>query len=615
MNLVQFLYIVMYYYANGGKKLTPELLKIADEITNSSFAIQIPYLGDVLVALHRQKDIDYGALSYALAQFVQEYKASPSAKTSFASVVTQFARWFKSGSPGAYKVLVRTSSLLESPVVRNLIETEEIDQTAVRKELTETTRSLGFAGKTLLTVDEGKAAKEADPDKYKEYLALRRKHSQAWKNTVSELVRGSGKKTLPFKDVVKALDAKGFEHSMPTGFTGRIDADANWYTNDEKLITGVPAAALFPRVVMNTSGSGDWIFVAIREDGTQGNYFYSKEQKNKNDSDKFAFTSDFIKKLPSYRKKWLVNIRQPFDYTSVNALASVVIELLYLSSQRVGTTAGGNASGAGFGMSSILTKMVTVRPNGSVLISYAGKDGIPFKFTLLPGTAVDKTITTVLAKLTKGKKPRDPVFTRPTKNGTSWVPLGAGAVTKYFKSITGGANIHKLRTAAGTGLFKDIIEGYYSAYEGKTLKPALVQDLVKKAALQVAKKLGHYTRDASTGSLSLSPGTSLKNYIDPTLQVEFFQHFGVPIPPYLEKLLSIENTLTSSKRKVESVGEAAPVPPSPTPKDVVLTPRLNNIPDDKLSPLPGAETAPDKELTRLLEQFLQGEAQFHSGGA
>ena len=633
MDLIQFLFVVMYYYTSGNAKVSPEGEKVIHKFLETSFPIQIPYLGDVLTAVHKGKDLDCNALSFALRQFVKEYKAHPEAKLSFSTAVGMFATWFKNSSPNALKALVKISSLCADPYVRALIKVERVDQAVIKSKMVKVAKQLGYStDHGMLDADQSKLAKAGDPEKYKDYLALRRQHTQAWKDEISEMVRSSGQKTLPYAQVDKALKKKGIEHAMPTGFTGRIDADGNWYTNDEQIITGVPAVSMFPEVVMNETGKGDWVFVSIRTDGTQGNYFSTKATTSKNNADKFAFTGNFIKKLPSYRKRWLANIKEPFDYSAINAVSSVVIELLFLSSQRVGTVKGGNSTGSGFGMSSILNKMVTIRPDKSVLISYAGKDGIPVKFTLTPGTAVDKVICNVLAKLKEDKKPSDPVFTRLLRGG-AWADISSGSITKYFKSLTGGANIHKLRTAAGTGLFEKVIEGYYIKYGERKLKPDVVLDLCKKAALQVAKKLGHYTRDANSGSLSLSPATSLKNYIDPGLQVELFRHFGVPVPPYLEKLLQVERTITSrliaaAESESESdapadAGDAGDEGAEETDdgiQDVVTPAESKEQKTEDTDPTDNEDDrGPDENvkyppgITKLVDRYLAGDAQINQG--
>lgn len=583
----------MSYYLNGNK-LENESKPVLKKVLETSFGVRIPYIGTVLTAMEKGQPIDYPTLSTSLQVFRKEYMASPSAKVSFANMLGLFATWFRTSSDSSYRTLVKNSALCDDPYIRGFISEEKVNQEQVKKDLAKTSKSLGFGGRAL-DAEEKKLAKAKDPEKFKDYLKLSRQFGQAWKQEVSEFVRVSGRKILPFSVVEKQLKKKGIEHSMPSGFTGNIDADGNWYTKDSRLINGVPSAAMFPEVSMNDTGEGDWIFQAVRADGELGNYFYAKDTLRKNSVEKFAFTSVFIKNLPQYRAKWMANIRSPFDYTSIPAISSVIIELLYLSSQRVGTTAGGNEGGSGFGMSSILCKHVTVRPNGEVLIAYKGKDAVPFRFILSPGSVKDKIICKVLKDLTDNKKPNEPVFTRDLKNG-KYSRIAAGSVTSFFKGITGGANIHKLRTAAGSSLFDQLTKEYFTRLGDKKITMATALELIKKAATVVGKKLGHITRDARTGTMKVAPGTSLKNYIDLELQVGFFKHFDLPIPAYLEKFMETDRTITSASEEpnLEETTDQEP-------EDDILKYVEDNMQDPAVL-----------ETIREAEGFLSGETQRRS---
>jgi phage-related holin len=75
-------------------------------------------------------------------------------------------------------------------------------------------------------------------------------------------------------------------------------------------------------------------------------------------------------------------------------------------------------------------------------------------------------------------------------------------------------------------------------------------DLLKKAATLVGKKLNH-VRKSVEGEQTVTPATAIQNYIDPVSQIEFFQHYGVPLPKYLETLTTAEATDPESNTKGE----------------------------------------------------------------
>lgn len=616
MAFIQFLFTILCYYLNGNTQTKDEAALVIAARKAGVFD-DVPLFDDVAKAMLKGVPLDYQDISQALRDHIKAYDKLPTAKKSFSSICKAFATWFATDSQSAFSVLEKASALCESPYIRAFLakkQSEIIDQVKVSKDLKALTTSLGGHGQ-FLTLEESKAAKDVDPDAYKKYLELKRSHTLAWKDALSSYVRNSGKTMLPFKQVEKYLTGQGIEHTLPLGFTGNVDAAGNWYTTDGDAIIGVPSSVMFPSVVMNESGEGDWVFQAIRPDGSLGNYFTTKAIKSENRANKFEKAQKFAKHIDSYRKKWLRNITVPeFDFTSISAVASVVIELLYQSSHRIGTTAGGNDEGSGFGMSSILVKHVTFRENGDVLIAYKGKDSVGFKWVIKPSANVishDIAFAIHEMCMEPGKKPSDPVFTYRLRNGT-WKPVRAGAVSKYFGSVTGGVNIHKLRTYWGTKIFNEAAAKIFARY--KTLDDKKAIAAVKACATLVGKKLGHVTRNGQTGETKVNPGTSLQNYIDVSAQVAFFENYGLPIPAYLEKMLSVENTITAAW---EAAGPTASVELSMVEMAAITVEELKArglTPEDV-----GIHTLADgdsnensaPEIKRMLERFLDGSAQLN----
>ena len=624
MNFVELLYVILIYYISGNARLSPEAKRIIDEahVKSSELLTMTPYLDNAIQAMQKGQSVDLIALSISLRDMVSEYSQRPHAKASFAEVVDQFAKWFKTQSSSSHKYLAKIVSRCEEPWIRSMVTDEVPDQTKVQKDLKSICIKMGYKGKSALTPEEALEAKASDPELYKEYLALRRSHALSWKNALSNYVKDSGKQIVPCQEALNHLADEGIEHAMPTGFTGMIDAEGNWYTKDGKLLANVPKAPVFTTITMKTKADGDadWVCKANKPNGEYA-YVYTKEHNETSWNHKYQVANALIKNIEKYRKKWLANIKAPFPYENVNAVASVVIELLYLSSDRAGSTSGGNEGSQGFGMCSILCKHVTVRPDGSFLISYKGKDAVQFKFVLKPGNAKDKIICEVLKKMVDGKSPRDPVFSIFKPNGT-WKPVRYAAVTSYFKSLTGGANIHKLRTVAGTGLFNTEAEKIKMNLAGKKLSEEKAIELVLKIATMVGKKLGHIKTDAQ-GNIATQPMTSLKNYIDFASQVQFFEFFGLPVPAYLEKMMKTDNSIQSSVMETAYADDIPNVKPVPTDTVIPKTPEDKPIlAPNKVKP---GQVTEDDLLTddegnaidlsggpitkRLTLRFLDGEAQ------
>jgi hypothetical protein len=614
MAFIQFLFTILCYYLNGNQQTKDEAALVIAARKSGVFE-DVPLFEDVATQMKKGVPLNYEDIAQGLRDHIKAYDKLPTAKKSFSAICKAFATWLATDSQTAFATLERASALCSSPYIRAYLakkQNEIVDQTAVRKYLKKLTKSFGGSGQ-FLTLEESKAAKEADPEAYKKYLELKRSHTLAWKDALSSYVRNSGQLLLPFKQVEKYLAGQGIEHTLPVGFTGKVDASGSWYTDEGDAIIGVPSSTMFPSVVMNTAGEGDWVFQAIRPDGSPGNYFTTKAIKSGNRSSKFEKAKKFSKNIASYRKKWLSNIQVPlFDFYSISSAASVVIELLYQSSHRVGTTSGGNAEGAGFGISSILCKHVTFRDSGDVLISYRGKDGVNFKWVIKPSANdICHDIAFAVHELCNepGKTPSDPVFTYRLRSG-QWKPVRAGAVSKYFGSITGGVNIHKLRTYWGTKIFNEAAAKVFAHYKTMNDKNAIAA--VKACATLVGKKLGHVTRNGQTGETKVNPSTSLQNYIDISAQVAFFENYGLALPGYLEKMLAVDNTITAAHlgASYEQIAELSYTELAELSLED-LQRRGIDPSDVGIHTLEDADSAMNTapEIKRMLEQFLDGSAQ------
>ena len=594
MNFVQLLYVLLIYHISGNAKLAPEAEAIIEEArTASSMLLSMsPYIGDAIELMEKGESIDLMAMSICLTEMITQYQVMPKAHASFVEVVSVFAKWFKNQNASSHTALAKIVARCKSSYIRSMITEGTPDQGNVQKSLKSICAKLGFKNKSALTPDECNAAKAQDPELYKEYLAMRRQHAMSWKTALSNYVKTSGKEVVPCQKALAYLASYSIEHSMPTGFTGGIDAEGNWYTKSGEMLGNVPKAPVFTTITMKSAADGDasWICKANKPGGGYS-YVYTKAHNEASWQHKYLIANALIKNIEKYRRKWLANIKNPFKYAEVNAVASLVIELLYLSSDRAGSVAGGSEGGQGFGMCSILCKHVTVRTNGSILISYKGKDAVQFKFQLMPGNAKDKIICEVIAQLLVGKSPKDPVFST-IKANQDWKPVSYSAITSYFKSLTGGANIHKLRTIAGTGLFNTEAQRIQEKMAGKTITEKTAVEIVISIATKVGKKLGHIKTDAQ-GNISTQPMTSLKNYIDFASQMQFFEFFGLPVPAYLEKLTKTNNDIKSSVVYADgSAGEMH------LPKDIdepEATEKLDKAADPKQKPVSPIVAPTDKK--------------------
>jgi hypothetical protein len=486
---------------------------------------------------------DFGDLPNGLKAFVREYEKTPSAKASVVALLKGFVSWMSASNENAFKRLEQSAASEQFPhwISQNFA-TNLIDQGPINVKLKALVKQMSGRDSTGFgSIEDAAAAKSKYPKRYAEFLALRKEHAKSWKAALANFVKESGKKTVPYVDLMKFFKKNGIEHSMPTGFEGNIDAAGKWYSPFDELMTGVPSSAVFPKVRMNPAykkGSTEYICVGIRNDGTESGYFYTGATKRSNAVEKFAKVQDFAHIVKSVRNKWVQNIIKG-DPGDIRTVASTVLELLFQFSARIGSRPMDHN-----GISSLTVGHCTLTDGGFIL-KYLGKDQVPTKHVFKANDALTKKILAIVTLLATNpdKKKKDFLFTYNLKTGTPKL-VQAGVVTKVFRQCGAGQlSVHKLRTFHATELMKKELERVYAnRVNFKNTKEAF--EVLKKLAMKVGKDLNHVRRNA-LGESVVTPSTALANYVDVSLQVAFFQHYKLPVPKYLEKYVSSPELLMS----------------------------------------------------------------------
>lgn len=373
-------------------------------------------------------------------------------------------------------------------------------------------------------------------DELKEYRKLTRRMNSVWKDELA--VSSQGGSFTDYRGLLKALHSKGISHYLPKGFTGEIDAAGKWWIKigpEHYQIDGVPSGYLFPKIEMNDKydpETSPWVFRAVRHDGSIGNYFYTRNFKQRQRKSKFETVADLIGRIDDMRVLWLDDIKN-FHQQSAAKVAAVILELLYQFSARVGSVGNGTEEGLKtFGISTLRVKHVKI--NGSVVFRYYGKDGVKTKHTLSPDTRSDMQVIKAIKDLMVGKKPSDYLFTYTTKGGKK-KPVRANVVNDLFRELgAGDATVHKLRTYHATVLARDLIAEFKT--KRKTFRNAKdCHAALVKIAEKVGKKLNHVRRTKE--GVKVTGATALQNYIDVLLQKEFFDHYGVEYPKSLLRMI------------------------------------------------------------------------------
>lgn len=474
-------------------------------------------------------DYDLSELSADLRTFTILYKKRQDSRASLGNLLAAFALWMKNDSPGAFKRIEENSA---SPAMPAWISPNFIkpigDQKKVKSEIRALIKKMtGRQELGFKSPAEAEAAKKKFPEEYRAFLDNRKEFASIWKGFISNHVRSSGEQTVPYPPLEKEMAKKGIEHTLPTGFTGRIDANGSWYSPFGEPLTGTPPQAnMFPTVRMNEDreeGSPIWVYQAIRADGTAGNYSYSQAEVKKRQKSKFEKVKDFAPMVDRVRNKWIQRIKK-FNPNDEVDVACIVLELMFQFMARVG--------GRQNGMATLRRKHYTKTTGGFTLL-YNGKDEVLTKHVFKARDPLGKLIVSIVEDLAKGKDKEDFLFTNVGPRGPERV--GPAVVNKVFKAMGAkGITVHKIRTYHGTRIFNKEVEKIYTKV--LTVKsPQEAMALLKDAATVVGKALNHI-RTTADGSTKVTPSTALSAYIDPLAQVAFFNHYKMPLPKHLEHM-------------------------------------------------------------------------------
>lgn len=489
----------------------------------------------LLVQVSKGTNVELKPLGVAIRKYLQKDGA-----TEFAPPVlklsNRFSGYFRTGSEVGARAITKASSSSVFPSwVRTAFQARSIDQSQVSDSIKEFVREVTGKPGNGLTVDQAAKLKAKDKEKYRQYLKLRKEFQLSWKNAASNYVRENGNPLVDMEDLLAYLDGEGLEYSIPSGFTGKVDADLNWYDSNGDLIGGTPTAHMFPQVRMNPNRKpGEYVFTALPANkSSKEKYFYLVKEIRERREKKFKAVQDVVPYIQHARKVWLKGISH-FDLDDDKTVAAVAIELSYQFASRIGTEGNQTKGQRTYGLSTSLVKHLKFQTNGFTL-TYPGKDGVITSHRFVATDADGRRVLNAVKELVDGKEPNDPIFTVGT--GDDRKPLRPAVVNMVFRTIIGtkDLSIHKLRTLRGTVIFQENVDKFLKSNKGAQLSEKEAMAQLKKMAIEVGKQLNH-VRTSADGETKVTPDTALKSYIDPSVQIKFFEEVGLPLPNYLLRM-------------------------------------------------------------------------------
>lgn len=530
--------LIRVLYALLALSLSDDAIPEADEILTSTSAREaknaLPSLKDVMKEYIKGNEVDLTGIGVDLKDVIKSAMRDPKAKAAWIDILKAFGLWFRVGSERSLQKLSKAGVELHMPWLNRLFAKEVGSQKTVEKSLAKLIKSVTRRSALTFSDEEALALKAKSPVIYKEYLRLRREYNQVWKDALATFVRRSGKNLVPFTQAMRFLQKKGIEHTLPEGFTGLIDANGVWYTEDGKKINGIPSSRIFPRIRMNPDPEKDnYVFTAIREDGGR-QHFYTVEFRTGQSARKFKIARTLGKNIDRIRKKWSPLIKN-FDESDPRCSASLIMEMLYVYSARIGGKGNKTDGKATYGISTLRVNQCRWLSDGGLKIKYPGKKGVMTEHVLRPTTVPNKIRLKAFEFLLEDKARDDFVFTYRLKNGAR-KPVGGQFVNQLFKTFGAGeATLHKLRTLIATSMMEEALNELY-AKKGSYNDPKRFLADLQKIALKVGKTLNHM-RTTKEGT-EVTGATAIQSYIDPALIAEAYEHYQIARPNWLERLMA-----------------------------------------------------------------------------
>lgn len=499
---------------------------------------------------------------YELGSWVRSKKKALEKDTSISlpqlKLLQSVAMVSRTNSERAWARVVKGVGMLKDADLANRITPKAEGPEKILTELRASVRKLtGKTGTEISPALKDKLRTGKTRPMYREYVKLRRMYTKQGANYLRAHVRKSGdaKGLVDAQATVKHLRDKGFVHSMPKGFEGKVDENGHIYTKHGEKING----NVVGRVVMNpnyTKGSSTAVLTYVpTEDSGKPQYLYTKDAKAQAIANKQAKVSNIIDNIDSIRKNWSQDFGEP---APTNILATL-LETAHQTSARIGNLGNKTGDEATFGLTTLRAKDVKTG-DGTVKFSYLGKAAQRQNHVLRPVDVASKKAIKIIEKLKENSKANDYLFRYKSKRITSRM------VNDYFKDCGSPGTVHYLRSVKGAVMLKEALAT--APKKGMDQKKATL--FLVKALTKVGKQLGHF-RDGV-----VTPQTALQSYVPPAMVEKYYQDYGIRPPTKVQRVLELarkdqglppaSNEGTSSKKAVEK--EVAPTKQVINPKAV-----------------------------------------------
>lgn len=456
-------------------------------------------------------DVAVEHLANKLKEKSKELHADASLSLDAYNFLKDYSIYMRTDSENALNRIMNKVGLVAPDAARFFVQdtNDSKEQQALLAQAKTLIRKMTGISANVLTIEQAAKCRANYPEAYSKYRKIMLQVSKLTKNVVQSYLRTNGMTKV--NDLIAYLDSINYHHNY-TPFDGYID-ERGYYTKYKELLAGPPTG----EVLMNPQykkGSSQYVFKCKARGARTFQTVYTAEAVSKARADKFDAVLKSVSKIGNVRKKWLRDVKGSREL-------GIITELAYLTCARIGTLGNETDGKPTYGLTTLLAKHAKVKSN-TLTLSYNGKKGVKQKHIVKGDSPTNKQIIEFFEDRLATLKPSERIF---TVNGTM--------VNKYIRALGLDISVHKFRTLRGTVLMSEELENQ-TARLAKNPSEKSVLEAFKKAASNVAKLLGHYNSTAS--GIKLSTTTSIKNYIDPSVCIAFFDKYEVRLPSLLEKL-------------------------------------------------------------------------------
>lgn len=402
------------------------------------------------------------------------------------------------------------------------------DQSDVIDEMTQLVVKMIKKKKPSMTIDEARLAKEKQPNRYRQWLKVRRQATELYKQALRSVVRQSNKNMVDAQKAAKQLESAGISlHGIPKGFVGQIDEAGKLYTSEGRRLKQSPPSNA--KIQMNSKydpKTGDGYYLKYTIPGAIGGaqFSYTIDWEHKQVKKRDEKVMNLAEGVDQARAKWIKDIKsRDHDKQTLGAMA----ELVYTFQIRAGNVRQATGGSQTYGLSTLKGKHFRKRSNGNLVIKYPGKSGVPQLHQVSKRNPVHARMIKHLLGLKEEAGNDGYVFVDEDDKR-----LSARALNRYIKAKGLSVTIKDFRRLQG----KVLMEEYFKKHKlPKDASQGQVTAYLKEGALEVGKALGH-RRGVKTGAkdeAEFTSATAIGSYIPPALLKRLYTDRGLRVPKFL----------------------------------------------------------------------------------